>query len=81
MLVEQNSTTIFFNSENTSSLEKNLSTVISHDDNTPGINQNEVLPLDKKTLSEKKIFIRVSKITCFFATVTKIKLEGDITYK
>ena len=80
MLVEHTSTTLFI-AENTSSLGKNLTATISHDDNTPGTNQTEVLPVDKKTLSEEKTFICVLKVTRFFAMVTKIELKGNTTNK
>ncbi len=81
MLVEQTSSIITFTFENTSSLGKNLSAAISCNENTSGTNQNEVLPQDKETSPEEKTFIHVPKVTYFFATVTKIELEGDTTHK
>ncbi|SRR6266540_4336485 len=80
MLIEQTSTMIP-TSENDSFLEKNLSVAISHDVNTLGTNQTKVLSQDKKTLLEEETFIRVLKVTHFFAMVTKIELEGNTTNK
>jgi len=80
MLVEQTSPSTS-TSENTSSLEKNLTAAISRDDNTTDTNQNEIPPVDKEPLPDEEIFIRVLKVTQFFATVTKLELEGNITNK
>ena len=80
MLVEHTST-ILFTAKNTSSLGKNLTAAILHDENTPGTNQNEVSPVDKETPSEEETFIRIPKVTCFFVIVTKIELEGNTTNK
>ncbi len=80
MLVKHISTTLS-TAENTSSLGKNLIAAILRDEITPSTNQNKVPLVDKETPPEEKTFIRVSKVTCFFAMVTKIELEDNTTNK
>src|SRR6266540_4318598 len=80
MLVEHTSTTLS-TAENTSFLEKNLIAAISHNENNPGTNQNEIPPVNKEIPPEKETFIRIPKVTHFFTTVTKIELEGNTTNK
>ncbi len=80
MLVEHTSTTLF-TAENTSSLGKNLTAAILCDETTSGTNQNEVPLVDKEIPLEEETFIRIPKVTRFFATVIKIKLEDNTTNK
>jgi len=54
-------------------------TIHLRDDTTPNTNQITSSSVNKDNPSEEETFIKVLKVTYFFATLSNVKIEGDTT--
>src|SRR6266540_6668612 len=61
--------------------EKIIAAVSSRDENDQSINQTASSQANKEQPPEEEVFIKVPKITRFFATLSNVVLEGDMTLK
>src|SRR6266498_1705719 len=62
-------------------IEKITATVSSRDVNDKSTNQTASSQVNKEQPPEKEVFIKVSKVTHFFATLSNVILEDDMTSK
>ncbi|SRR6266498_2042453 len=72
-------TSLSFDKNNTSqTLEEKLTVAIHlHNDNIPNTNQTVLSSTNKENLPEEETFIKIPKVTHFFATLSNVKIEGD----
>ncbi len=61
--------------------EKIITTIHPRDDNALHTNPTPSSSANKENLPEKKTFIKVPKVTQFFATLNNVKIEGDTNWK
>src|SRR6266542_740515 len=81
MMVDNTSTSTIPPTFSPTLTEKITAAVSSSDVNESSTNQTSSSQANKELPPEEEVFIKVSKVTHFFATLSNVVLEGDMTLK
>src|SRR6266498_4793188 len=81
MLVDNTSTSTIPPTSSPTLTDKITAAVSSHDVNDTSTNQTASSQANKEQSPEEEVFIKVLKVTQFFATLSNVVLEGDTTSK
>src|SRR6266540_3120390 len=81
MMVDNTSTSTIPPSSSLTLTEKITAAVSSRDANDTSTNQTASSQANKEPPPEEEVFIKVPKVTCFFAMLSNVVLEGDTTSK